>query len=161
MYTYLYNPDTSLFYKMTATIEPSTGNVTASISQSGIANDPGYIPTSGDSIIPITFYISYFNLNPSTIDGNQYVVVSNSVTRYIERYTNNSWVDITVPEDLMATGSLMIRDRINEASKAVDNRLKSESVLNYSYTINDTYLTKSLFTKYSEELDMFRNLAFA
>lgn len=161
MYTYLYNPDTNLFYKQTASIDVDTGFVTASIEQSGVPVDPGWIPTSGETIVPITFYLTYFHLDPSTVDGNQYIVVSNSVTRFIERYTCNSWVGIPVPEDLQTVGSLMIRDRINEAAKDVDIRLKSESVVNYSYTINDTYLNKSLFSKYFEELDPFRIIPFA
>lgn len=158
---YLYNPDTSLYYLMQAAIDVDTGFVTATIEQSGITYDPGWVPASGETLIPIEYYLSYFKLQPSSVDGNQYNTVSMSVTKYIERYTCNSWVGISVPEDLMAVGSLMIRDRINEAAKDVDIRLKSESVLNYSYTINDSYLNKSLFAKYFEELDPFRVLPFA
>jgi hypothetical protein len=161
MYTYLYDPNTALYYKLTASIETGTGNITTSLEQSGVPVNPGYQPASGEPIVPLTFYLTYFNLPETSVDGNQYIVVSNSVTRYIERYTCDTWVDETVPEDLQAIGCLMIRDKINEAAKEVDTRLKSESVVNYSYTLNDNYLTKSLYTKYNDELDMFRVLPFA
>lgn len=161
MSTYLYNPDTSLYYLMTASVEVSTGNITTSIEQSGIAYNPGWVPASGETLIPLEFYLTYFNLDASAVDGNQYQTVSMAVTKYIERYTCDTWVGESVPEDLMTIGSLMIRDKIEEAKKQIDIRLKGESVLNYSYTINDGYLNNPLYTKYNWELDMFRILPFA
>ena len=158
---YLYNPDTELYYKMTASVDVDTGFITASIEQSGITTNPGWVPASGETLIPIEYYLTYFNLDTSAVDGNQYNTVSMAVTRYIQRYTCNDWTDISVPEDLMTVGSLMIRDKIEEAKKIADLRFKSESVINYSYTINDSYLTKALYSKYSDELDMFRILPFA
>ena len=161
MYTYLYNPDTNLFYKFTASIEISTGFITASVEQSGISNDPGWIPMSGETLIPFTFYITYFDLDPTSVDGNQYLIVSNSVSRYIERYTCNSWTGISVPEDLMTIGSLMIRDKINEAKTFIDGRLASESVRNYSYSIGSNAVNTRIYSKYMDDLDMFRLIPFA
>lgn len=158
---YLFNPDNNLYYEMTASVEVSTGYITASVSQSGISTNPGWIPLSGETLIPLEYYLTVFNLETSEVDGNQFNVVSMSVTKYIERYTCNSWTGISVPEDLLYTGANMIRDRITDSNNKINPALKSESVKNYSYTIQDGYLNKASFSKYIEELDGFRIIPFA
>lgn len=158
---YLYNPDTDLYYLLTASVDVDTGSITTSIEQSGISYNPGWVPASGETFIPIEFYLTYFNLDTSAVDGNQYNTVSMGVTKFIERYTCNSWVGISVPEDLMMIGSLMIRDKINEAKTFIDSRLASESVTNYSYSIGSNAVNTRVYSKYIEDLDAFRIVPFA
>jgi hypothetical protein len=158
---YLFNPDTNLYYKLQAAIEVDTGLVTTTIEQSGVAIDPGYTPAPGEPIVPIEFYLTYFNLDASTVDGNQFTVVTNAVTHYIERYTCDTWVDEVVPEDLMVVAAEMCRAKIMEASSALDARLKSESVKNYSYSLNDKFAQSGTYSVFLEQLDMFRITPFS
>jgi hypothetical protein len=161
MIYYLFDPGTELYYAMTASVEVETGIITVSIDQTGVAVDPGWVPTIGEPICPLAFYLTYFNLEASQVDGNQFTTVTNAVTRYIERYTNDSWIDESVPEDLMVLAAEMCRAKIQEASQSVDIRLKSESVKNYSYTLNDRFTQSGTYASFNEQLDMFRILPFA
>ena len=158
---YLFNPETSLFYKLTTSIEVSTGDVTISVEQSGVSSDPGYVPASGDSLVPLGFYLTYFNLNASEVDGNQFYATSIAVTKFIERYTCDTWIGETVPEDLMTIGSLIIIDKINEAKTFIDGRLASENVRNYSYSVGTNAVNTRVYSKYLEDLDAFRIIPFA
>jgi hypothetical protein len=158
---YIYNPETELYYQVTSQIEEGTGLITLSVSQTGVTENPGYIPTDGEVICPIEYYLQLFNLPESSINGNRYIQIAQSVTKYIERYTNNSWVDLTVPEDLLYISACMIRDRFSESNNHKDPRFASESVKSYSYTINQNALSQSILSKYNTDLDMFRHVAFA
>lgn len=157
---YFYNAETELYYAVTSVIEEGTGLVTLTISQTGIPSDPGYVPAEGEILCPIEYYLSLFKISPTGFDGNRYVQIAQSVSRYVERYCNTNWTEVTVPSDLLYTVACMIRDRYNEADKNKDPRFKSESVKSYSYTISDKSLDKSILSKYSEELDMFRHIPF-
>jgi hypothetical protein len=97
---YVYNPDTELYYLFTASVEETTGIITTQVSQDGVPVDPGYVPGVNDPLTTLEFYLIYFQIDASTLNGNQFRLVNNSVSRYVERYCNNSWVDTSVPDDL-------------------------------------------------------------
>jgi len=158
---YIFNVETDLYYAVTSTIEPETGLVTLSVSQDGVEVDPGYVPSEGESLCPIEYYLMLFKITEASLDGNRYSQISQAVSRYVERYTCNSWVDITVPSDLLYTVAHMIRDKFNESDKNKDPRFQSESVKNYSYTINGQSLMTSIMAKYNDDLNMFRIIPFA
>jgi hypothetical protein len=157
---YLYNPETALYYPVSSAIEVETGLVTITISQDGVASNPGYVPAEGEVLCPIEYYLSYFNLAAESVNGNRYMQFAGAVTRQVERYTNNSWADLSVPEDLLSITARMIRDRFTEADKNVDPRMQSESVKNYSYTLSNLTAGQPSLAKYEPELDQFRKLAF-
>jgi hypothetical protein len=158
---YVYNNSTALWYLVTATIEDETGLVTLTVDQTGVAENPGYIPTIGQPLCPIEYYFLVFNLDPVGFDGNKYMLLAMAQTRYAERYCNQSWLNAVVPEDLMYLSALMIRDQYDQVDNHKDSRLQSESVKNYSYTLAAGTPGRAQMGKWDEDLSMFRMLAFA
>jgi len=160
---FVYNPSDFLWYEVTSTIEQETGLVTLTVSQTGVAENPGYVPSLGDPYCPIEAYCLFFGLDESGIDGNKYMAISMAVTRQVDRYCNTTWLDITVPEDLMLICANMIRDRYDMLDNHKDSRLQSESVKNYSYTMASGSATpgQTILAHYQEDLNGFRVLPFA
>lgn len=143
---------------MESAIEEGTGLVTVTVSQDGVAADPGYVPAAGDILCPIEYYLSVFNLAEASVNGNRYMNLAQAVSRYIERYCNTDWVGVEVPSDLMYIAACMIRDRFTESDSAKDPRLQSETLKGYSYTLATP---GPAYAKYTNELAMFRIVAFA
>lgn len=158
---YIFNPGTNLYYLVTSTVESETGLITLSVSQTGVAADPGYQPSLGDPLVPVEYYCMVFGIDEAQLDGNKYNLLAMAVTRQIERYCCTTWVDLTVPEDLMYIAANMIRDRYDMVDNHKDSRLQSESVKNYSYTLAAGTQGQAVLAKYQEDLSAFRILPFA
>lgn len=150
---YVYNPDTHLYYPVTAST--SDGLTTLVIGDTGVATAPDYEPTAADPLCDVALYMVVHGLTVLDMSLERWTLLALQASDLVEAYCARSFrvaeadplllesdpdygdkVVTPPPLGLQVAVARLIR-ALSSATASTNAGMKSESLRNYSYTLSD------------------------
>lgn len=153
--SYVYNSNTGLWYEVTAVVVGS--GVTLTVSDTGVANPPVYIPGAGEPLIDAATYMAIMGLTEIP-NLAQWSYVALAISDMIERYCWYSWRDneVAVPAGLQLIVARAIASAATQTQPTATAGLKSESFSSYSYTLADGVSASAALSPFYNDLRLYR-----
>ena len=155
--TYVFNPSDGLYHPVIVT--GSGDDMSLAVSQDGgVLTPPAYIAVEGESLITLETYLIANKLTALTgMTQEEWGFFAVGISDLVELYCSYSWrtLAVAVPVGLQKVVARMIKTDIEQATKQALN-FKSESITNYSYTLQDGANSNDVLSNFKNSLAPFR-----
>ncbi len=158
--TYIQNLTDGLYYGTWYVTDPD-GTIRLMQDDVGISMvPPPVVPVAGIPLIDIPTYMMALRIGTLPCTEQEWTLAAMGVSYAVEKYTGYAYrADaLEMPDGLSTVVAMMIKMRLAVNTGERDLTKKSESITNYSYTLNGTQTDMpTVLDMYRGELDMYKN----